>query len=347
MASNKPLPIAQIEKNYPFTIRGVKERERDWLLETNEGNMILRLARSNEAEQLFVYSIRNHLQEKGFQGLVSMYPAKDGKLYCKVNDELFQVAGCSKHQEIKFKNKGDLAAVVKLTAEFHQSSQTFKAIPGSKVKTEWGRWMWTFKAYCSLGHKLGQIIKAKDRKEKAEKLFLESLEQQLERGEACIHILKETPYLDIVKDSMDKNELCINNFQEKNFCKDKEQTVNIISLEDVKHDTRSVDVANLLMANSKAPERIHNILQMYHQLYPLSSDEIKIIKAYVQFPLEYFRVVDKYYRNKKELTDSYWLKRFKKAIDFEKTKDRFRTIDFHGVVKQCDGVMGDVQGRDC
>lgn len=328
----QPLAV-EIKRNYGLDVYGMAAQRGGWLLETNRGKFQLKALDSSEAEILFHYSIYQYLKGKGFQQLLDVFATRDGKPYMVTEEGRFQMVAWEEYESIAYDDGTDLQKVVKIMADFHKSSEGFQAIAGSKVRTEWGRWPWVFQAYCTLGNKMKQLFREKHHREKTEKGILESIDNHLEMGHQCIMMLKETPYLDIVEESMKKRELCIHRLSEKNFIKNQQTEIKIFSLEDTKHDIKIIDVADLILENLERSEKIPSILGEYHSHNPLSGDEIKIIQAYIRFPHEYFKMIEKYYKNKSGGSDSYWNKKLKKALKVEKMKKNLMDLDLCGMVK--------------
>ncbi len=333
----KPL-IMEVEKNYNWNILKFEKYKKGWLLKTSEGLIYLKSMNSSEDELLFSYSIYNHFKCSDFHHLLDLYKTKEEKPYLRLSDKLYQAYKWEKFDKVKYKNAEELKEVVKVMTAFHQASIGFKTIPGSKVKTEWGRWIWVFQSYCNFANQYKKLLIDKRNKEKIEKTFLENFDDHYAIGLQSIQWLKETPYLDIVKKSMEKNELCIHNVSPKNFLKVKGNRYVIQSLEHAKHDIRVIDVADLILQNIEDIEKIKQILTTYHERIPLTRDELKIIKAYIQFPQAYFKSIEKFYRSKTNISHNNWHKKMKKVIRFEKAKKSFIDLSLQEVVYGSDRV---------
>ncbi|MBB6215540.1 CotS family spore coat protein [Anaerosolibacter carboniphilus] len=332
MGEMKPL-VMSIRRNYGLEIYEMIAHRKDWVLDTNQGRFRLKAISYSEAEALFHYSIYQHIKEKGFHSIVDVLTTRDGKPYITTEEGLFQIIPWEDYDFINYESPEMLNEVVHTMALFHQFSIDFEAIPGSKIRTEWGRWPWVFQAYTTLGGKVRQQIREKHHREKTEKGILEGIDRYLEQANDCIAMLKEIPYLDMVRESMEKRELCINNFNKKSFVKVQGHPLKMACLEDAKHDMHAVDVANLILANMEQVESAKEIIRIYHEHYPLKDDEIKMIQAYIQFPHEYFKFIERYYKNRNSGSDSYWSKKLKKILKIEKLQKSFSNLDLCKVVK--------------
>lgn len=321
----------EIERKYNLKILEEKEYKKGYILNTSRGRMYLKSTDASQSTLLFYDSIYDHMEKNNFSQLLSPYKAKDGKSYFLWEDKLYQLFLWNIEDQ-------DAAPydIVKFMIDFHRSSYGFKAIPGSRVKTEWGRWIWVFRSLLRYGIKTQEILENKRKKERTEKIFIENFNKYYKIGLESIKELENTSYLSIVRESMDKNELSICNFSKKNFRKNDDHPLILVSLEDVKHDILIIDLGNLILENIKEIKNINEILKNYHKMSPLNDDELKIIRAYVAFPQEYFRIIEKYYKNKKDIQKGYWNKKMKKAIKFERLKETFINMDLRGVVKEDD-----------
>ncbi len=328
----KPL-VVSIRKNYGLDVYEIIAQQKGWILDTNQGRFRVEVMARSEAEALFHYSIYQQIKKRGLHCILDILPTRDGKPYMAMGEDLFQIIPWEDYNFANYESIEILNEVIHTMALFHQSSVDFEAIPGSKIRTEWGRWPWVFQAYVTLGNKVRQQIREKHHREKSEKGILESIDRHLEQGNDCIAILKEIPYLDMVSASMEKRELCINHFTKKSFVKGKDDIVKIASLEGAKHDMHSVDVANLILANMEQSERAKEIIHTYHRHYPLCGDEIKLIQAYIQFPHEYFKFIERYYKNRSSESDSHWSKKLKKVLKVEKLQKDMKNLDLCEVVK--------------
>ncbi|MFT9493584.1 CotS family spore coat protein [Anaerosolibacter sp.] len=328
----KPL-VVSIRKSYGLDIHEMTAQRKDWILNTNQGTFLLKAMNHSEAEALFHYSIYQHVKGKEFDAILDVLPTREGKSYMAVDEGLFQIISWGNHDFIRYESPGLLDEVIHTMALFHQSSEDFKGIPGSKIRTEWGRWPWVFQAYATLGNKLRQLIREKHHRDKTEKGIIESIDRHLEQAIDCVSMLKQIPYLDMVRESMEKRELCINSFTKKTFVKAQDQSIKIVTLEGAKHDMHGIDIANLILVNMEQYERAKDIIGIYHGYYPLSSDDIKLIQAYIQFPHEYFKFIERYYKNRSIGSDSYWHKKLRKVLKIEKQQKNFKNLDLCGVIR--------------
>ncbi|WP_244833718.1 spore coat protein [Clostridium sp. BJN0001] len=146
----------------------------------------------------------------------------------------------------------------------------------------------------------------------------------LNQGNEAIRYIYNNGYLDIIKRSMNRNEICLVKCDETNLVKDGEKLV-IYYLKSICYNLVEEDLLGYIKRLQKRGYKgdIEDLIKYFAFKSHLSFDTIKYLKGMMFYPKEFLKQWERYSDNKSRKTFDETLKKLKKAAAYEEKKDLF------------------------
>jgi CotS family spore coat protein len=130
-----------------------------------------------------------------------------------------------------------------------------------------------------------------------------------------------------MKTQIKKKGFCHHDFANHNILIDSENNVNIIDFDYCILDTYLHDLSSLLIRKMKYGKwdnkNATEIIDTYNSINEVKSNSIEIIKAFMEFPQDYWQRGIQYYWEKKDWGEEFFLKKLEKYIEDRDQKQEF------------------------
>lgn len=130
-------------------------------------------------------------------------------------------------------------------SKFHKKISGYNNYIGYRLEDKRGRMVEQYKIYIRKVKRQYESIKKKSELSSFEKLLLYHGDEYLKRAENCIKVIYENGYLELIKRSMDRNEICIGDTSFANLRMREQIEVNDLSK--CVYDLVEIDGADFLL----------------------------------------------------------------------------------------------------
>ena len=292
----------RIEQIYGFKIISEEKVRKVSKLNTDQGTKCFKRAHARRSYFQFVYSAVNHLIAKGFTAPIAYDRTLAGDICTEDGEYIYYALPWIESRQCKFKRQEELANAIRLSAELHKASAGFMPPEASKPRVHYGEWPERFKERLDNIQTFRQIIKAKQGRDEFDIIYYPFIDFFINQGNEAIELIKSSSYYNISEKAKEKGEFCHHDMAEHNFLITPSGEMKIIDFDYCIMDTKLHDVASLVIRNMKHGiwdiNKADFILNEYSKHYPISREEIEVIKYFIIFPQDFWQVGLQYYVEK-------------------------------------------------
>jgi CotS family spore coat protein len=286
-----------IKNVYGLDVRSAKEVRAVVRIETNQGVFALKKVSHKPDKLQFMYEAQEHLWNNGFQNLPRFVKTLDGRPFVDVGDGLVFLNNWIDGQESNVRDHDQLMAIARLQARFHAASNGFEPTVDARIKTRWDEWIERFTEQRDDIKNVYAQLKGKAPQNELEAVFLETCEPMLELAEEALKRLQASPYQQVLKQAQELKGFAHGDFTYHNFIQSPDGSMQVIDFDYCAHELRLHDFARFLrkmMRRTKWDIEVNNaILKAYHEINPLSVEELQVLHATMFLPQRYWRSVER------------------------------------------------------
>ena len=202
--------------------------------------------------------------------------------------------------------------------EFHKLliNCTFDGL--SKFGSTIGREIENYKVQLKKVQRNYKILLDKGSKNDVEKLFLSEGKRMIDKGRMSVDYICNNGYLDIIKRSMNREEICIGRADEGNLRKVNGK-FEIGVIKSMSYNLVEEDLYKYIKRIQKKEIKIDEeefIRCFVHQSH-LSLSSINYLKGLCTYPRDFFKTWEKYKNNKKNKSDEEYLELLSRSLKYE------------------------------
>lgn len=214
----------------------------------------------------------------------------------------------------KYIDEYDIINHMYTLSEFHKKAMGYDNYIGHRLEDKRGRTVEQYKVYIKKVRRQYESIKKKSSPNGFERLLLQYGDEYLYRAQKCIEVIYENGYLDLIKRSMDRNEICIGDTYFSNLRMRQEIEVN--NLSKCAYDLVEIDGADLLSKLIKKGVDLDykNLIKEFCDVEKLDSRSEKFIEALVSYPYEFMKYCIRYNKKNGEEGKEKYEAKLQKAI---------------------------------
>jgi hypothetical protein len=196
-------------------------------------------------------------------------------------------------------------AHLKLISQFHKEAMGYNYSINKDIKNNLGKIIEEYKV---------EIKKTQKYLQKHKELLGPEIESFLKRAENSINIAENSNYIDLLKRSMARREICIGNNIPLNI--EDLNEILVISIEDCSYDLIEMDGIGYLskLKRKDVEGKLEELTKVYCEYEGLGIDSEKFMLALLSYPREFFKCFEKYRLNKKLWTEDEFIKNIEKAL---------------------------------
>ncbi|MEA4848156.1 MAG: CotS family spore coat protein [Clostridiaceae bacterium] len=321
------MDIEPIEEAYGIKIKDIQSIKNVWRAETDCGVKCIKRAHMSPAFFLFIYSAVNHLKEKGYEGVIPYSTTIDGRICVPDDGHIYYMVDWVEARECKFKKEEDLKKAIKAAAELHRASLGYVPPEGAKPRVFYNRWVEKCNKKSMELSEFGKAIEDKECMDDFDKIFAGHLPYYLQQSEESKSMIMESPYREISEKSRQSGEFCHHDMANHNFLISEDGKAYLIDFDYCIMDTRLHDLTSLIIRNMRYGiwdiEKAYFILNEYDGIYSINHNDIKVIKAFITFPQDFWQVGLQYYVERQPWTMEYFLMRLNRIVNDREIRAKF------------------------
>lgn len=312
-----------IQREYGFKIYKMHEWDKDIHLHTDKGDKVFKKVKKDESQILFASSAYAHIRDRGFDKSSMICKTMDDRCYVKYDKNLFILQDTVRGKNFIIESEEDGEKAGRTLANFHKAADCFIPAPGSRAKVDWGKWLDKMRIQSMRLKKFKEIAEGKTTKSKFDRLFLNYADKLCSKMESAYVLLRDNCYLEKVHQSMQSNQLCHKNFKKHQLIVMDDGEIFVTGMENCGYDIKETDIVSLLDSclGKKNKKYAPYVIKGYKEILPLDQNSINIIKALLMQPGKYYKVVNRYYGEKKGYNEFELIKKLERSIRKENRKE--------------------------
>lgn len=325
-----------VEQTYELKVNSIEKIKNVYKVHTEDNQYCLKVIKYNFGHFLFIISAIKHLQNNKFKSIPEIIKTKDGLEYINLYGNYAYLTNWINSRQCNYDNPVEILIASSKLAELHKKSKGFRLTEDMKPRIGWFKWIETFNTRRDEILDFKKRIDKREKKTEFDEIYLNMMEEELERAETSVEHLKESKYIDVMKTEIENRGFCHHDYANHNVLIDSNSEVNIIDFDYCMLDTHLHDLASLLIRRMKNGKwSIGNslfVLEAYSTVNKVKQEDIPIMAAFMEFPQDYWQVGIQYYWEKQPWGEDFFLKKLRKikADRDEKQEflDEFRFIQY-------------------
>lgn len=316
-----------VEEAYDVKVNSIEKIKNVYKVHSSDNQYCLKVINYNFGHFLFIISAIRHLQNNGFNNIPQIIKTKNGLDYINLKDSYFYLTKWVNSRQCNYDNPIEILFASSKLAELHKKSKNFELSEDMKPRIGWFKWIETFNTRKGEILDFKRKIDKKEQKTEFDQMYLDMMEEELERVDTSLTHLKESEYLDAMKSEIEERGFCHHDYANHNVLIDTKGEVNIIDFDYCILDTHLHDLASLLIRRMKNGKwSIGNslfILEAYGAVNQVKKRDIPIMAAFMEFPQDYWQLGIQYYWEKQPWGEEFFLKKLRKINADKDEKQEF------------------------
>ncbi len=272
--------------------------------------------KGTEEEALFIHNVKQKLKSKGFTSLDTQVLTLDGSPYFVFNGDIYTCSRNVVGEKIDFTNQTNMLFLMAELGRLH------KALNSTYIKS--GKALnFNFKGEAERFSKLKRQVSKYNKKSDIDFTFLKTYNKY----ESLINkTIEDFEYLDFEnyeQTAINLGDVCFNSFDENNFIIEN-NSLTFLDFSNIKVGVQLLDVAALIYKYIKTceeektkPININYVIDAYKRNNELTSRELLILKAILNYPQKYLGNIFKYYEKKRSFVPTETINKLQKHNELE------------------------------
>lgn len=318
---------AKVEQEYDLNIDHIIKIKNVYKIQCADKIYCLKVIKYELGHFWFIVSAMEHLQNRGFQKVPYIILNICNKEFIKLENSYAYLTEWVKARECNYDNPIDVMLATKKLAELHIKSEGFCVKPNMNPRIGWLKWPQIF---CTRRNEILDFkkrIENKDVKTEFDIMYLNAMEEELERAEAAVDNLMDADYVMKMKEEIVNRGFCHHDYAHHNVLIDEEENISIIDFDYCILDTHLHDLSSLLLRRMKNGkwdmESAEFILSNYDLINSVYQDDIPIMASFMEFPQDFWQVGIQYYWEKQPWGEEFFVNKLLKICQDKDEKQEF------------------------
>ncbi|MCY6355533.1 spore coat protein [Clostridium sp. ZS2-4] len=201
-----------------------------------------------------------------------------------------------------------------LMSEFHSKVMGYDNYIGHKLEDKRGKTVEEYKIYIKKIRREFEVVKKKSALNSFEKLFLQCAEGYLDKAQNCIDEIYENDYLELIRRSMNRVEVCLGDTYFTNL--NKRDQMEIVNLQGCCYDMVELDAVYFLAKIKKKFNilSLEELINKFCEFENLSLKSQKFIEALLLYPYEFMKCCMRYKKNNGYLKEEKYRTKLEKIV---------------------------------
>lgn len=234
------------------------------------------------------------------------YSMKKGIIYGDFNNENFNK---------KSINEDTVIGHIYALSEFHKKVMGYDNYINHRLEDKRGRTVEKYKIYIKKVSRQYELVKKKSELNNFENLLLKWGDEYLIRAKQSIDVAYDSGYIELLKRSMQRNEVCLGDVYFTNIRKSNMLEVNdlskccydLVEMDGIRFFTELIE--NGIILNYK------ELIQKFCEVEKLDTKSERFIEALISYPYEFMKCCIRYDRKGEQTNEAKYVSRLKKIIN--------------------------------
>lgn len=323
-----------IEASYNIVVKTIEKIKGVYKVQGGKVVYCLKVVNYNEGHFLFILGAIKHLKERGFKTIPAIINTVEGCEYIKLEDKFAYLTPWIEGRESSYDNPLDLYMAARKLGEFHKASEDFITQEFMEPRVGWFKWIEVYRTRKNEILDFKYRILEKSSKSQVDLKYLSMVPRELESCDRAIENLCSSGYDKKMLKEIKKSGFCHHDYAHHNVLVTKEG-ITLIDFDYCILDVYLHDLSSLLLRAMNhgrwSEERMKIILNAYRSEHRFSSEDFKIMAAFMEFPQDFWQRGLQYYWENKPWSEEFYIKKLKDYDEDNKNKqefiDHFRNLD--------------------
>ncbi|HYH02893.1 MAG TPA: CotS family spore coat protein [Bacillota bacterium] len=311
---------------YSFEIQQVWQHRKIWRLDTTSGSKYLKRSKLNSEDLIFIHEAVEYLYQQGFAQVPRFKLTRKGEPFIRVGAELYVLTDWYQGRELDFQVLMDLKQACGLLAKFHQAGRGFKpSCPD--FRTAWLNWPNKWEIRIRELEEFRVLAQSEKDTSPFSQLYLRHFEPFYRQANRSYEQLHASPYRQVATEAANQRSFCHHDFSGRNLIRTDDGPIIMIDFDYCLQDLRIHDLINLLVRNLKHSawqnELGRFILAQYHQIAPLTLEELQVMLVLLSWPQDFWQIGLQYYKEKLPWPPERFIKKLERKIEQRFERERF------------------------
>lgn len=283
---------------YDLPAEKVKEVKGGYKVETDDGRMLVKVARSTPEALNLAREAVSYLISRGFRRVAPIRSTKYGDAYVEVDGHLYYLTDWISGKECQLEKFPQLQDAIATLAQMQAAAVGFIP-PPSPGREKWHTWPERYQNRIGEIEECREVVERKDYGSDFDSLFITEAERFIEQGRFSLHLLDLADYQAQVEESRREGGICHRDFVGRNLIRNRKKEVFVVNFDNCQLDLRVFDLGRLM---ARVLPRYYwdielavNLLSIYEDISPLRPEELLILLSYLNFPQKLWRLARRYY----------------------------------------------------
>lgn len=323
LSSGYDLDIEVLEK-YKYEIHEIIPVRKVFILNTSDGNKILKKVNYDLNEVNFINNAMKYLKENKFSNIIDFKENVYGDCCTKIYNNSYVVMDFIEGREATFYNPIELKMITNSLAKMHNASEGFR-YKNNSYRYEAGMLIEKSERKMEEIQIFKKLVEGYEKKTKFDNMFLENVDYYLGEMKRSIDCLKKYQYLKLCSFE-DKISLCHQDLVARNIIINK-KNVFFIDFDYSTIDLRIYDLCNFINRFVKnfafEFEKAKTVISEYSKEYSFRKQELQVLHAMLIFPGGFYNIVKNYYKRKKGWEEETFNTRLEVKIRSKNEREEF------------------------
>jgi hypothetical protein len=198
--------------------------------------------------------------------------------------------------------------------DFHINTMGYKAIVERNFENRTGKLIEQYKFYLKKTKRLFKVISEKGAENKFEELLLACGNDFINSAEVSLKDLNKSGYIDIIKRSMKRGEICLENTDFSNIRR--REQLEVVNINSCSYNIVEIDAFNFLSKLKRKDVKLDYsyLIEQFCKYEGLNGESDEFITALLRYPYNFMRCCNRYKDNKKNWTIDEYVMRMNKAM---------------------------------
>ncbi|KXG76167.1 CotS family spore coat protein [Thermotalea metallivorans] len=308
-----------IAQNYHIKVYDWEENKRVLKLLTDDGVKLLKKVNASYDRYLFMVEAMAHGRNHGFHYIPQIMETKDGKMGIVQDKGVLMVGQWIHGREANYDDFFDLELTVTALARFHQAAKGFEPSEKATPRILWGKWIENFQRRCGEMLMFKEIALGKEVKNDFDEKIIRYTDYFYDWGTKAIRHLTKTEYFRLAEESRRQKTFCHHDMAHHNVLITEDDIVYLIDFDYCIFDMTIHDLASFLIRNMRygnwSLEKAYFIWNTYNREKTVLGEEIGVIKAFMEFPQEFWQIGLQYYVEKQPWEEEVFHRRLNRILE--------------------------------
>lgn len=326
MTTQPPAEIRDVLGIYGLdAVEIISVDEHVFRVRADQGVFCLKLVKVSGPQLEFICAAMDNLSRRQFHAFSELVRTPEGDAFVTRGRERYLLTKWIEGIKCDFGRWEHLKAAAQTLARFHLASHSLeKDTPGQEM---WESWPEVYKGRTASLANAKAAVRQKVRRTEFDEMFLQHVDAYYAQALQALDTLNRSSYAHLAAEARSRRFMVHRDIAPRNFVITPEQQGCLIDFDYARFDLRCVDVTRLLgwalKKSSWDPAKAAAVLEVYNQANPIQPEEYPVMLAFMQFPLKFWQLANRYYGNHKEWPEAKFIRKLNKLLGQRRQRELF------------------------